>query len=331
MRRALATTLAVVSLAVIGACGGGGGSSDTGVVTGTPLAVNASNYQTVAVESASVVNDMIDSSAMSTSLVGVRSGAAASVTPVIVRGLVDWIAQATTSAPVLAGVLLSDTAPCAGGGSIGLSFNDVNNNLAFDSGEAIGATFNNCTNAGTTLAGGLSIVANAQPTGLGTSVTTLDVTVTMTQLDMIDATSHLHANGAMRVAMARTAVDTGSDTITAAAFSESNTVGGVTSTRTLKDFTARTDLLLGQATTTYSGILTSSALGGSSVTFGSITPFVTLANGTYPSSGAARAVGANGSAAIFTVLDATTVRIDLDADGNGTPETSTTQLWSTLF
>jgi hypothetical protein len=335
MNKTVATTLGALTLAVLGACGGGGGGgggSGGGVVTGPPLAVSASNYQTVAVESASVVNDMVDSSALTTSLVGVRSSTVASIVPTILRGLPDWIAQAAVSHPVLVGVLQTSDVPCSAG-SMTLSFNDVNNNLDFDSGEAIGVTFHNCSNAGTTLAGSMTIVANSQPAVLGASVLSLDVTVTMNQLDMVDTTSHLHANGAMRVAVSRTAPGsgTGFDTISTAAFTESNTVGGVTSTRTLQDFTARIDLLAGQATTTYSGTLTSSALGGSSVTFGSTTPFVTLPNGLYPSSGVSRAVGANGSKAILTVIDATTVRIDLDANGDGTPETSTTRLWTSLF
>lgn len=327
--KTLATTFGVVTLAVLGACGGGGGSSDGGVVTGPPLTVSASNYQTVAVESASVVNDMVDSSGL-TSIVGVRGSAMGSVVPVVVRNLPDWIAKATPNRPTLVGVVQSFDLPCTTG-SIGISLNDANNNNAFDVGESIGLAFNSCNSLGATVSGSLTMVANSQPIGLGTAVSSLDVSVTMTQLDMIDATTHLHANGSMRVATTRTAVDTGFDTITTAAFTETNTVASVTSTRTLQNFAARTDLLAGQATTSYSGTLTSSALGGSSVTFGSTTPFVTLPNGLYPSSGVARAVGANGSAAILTAIDATTVRIDLDANGDGIPETSTTRLWTSLF
>jgi hypothetical protein len=177
----------------------------------------------------------------------------------------------------------------------------------------------------------MTMVFNTQPIGLGSSTGSLDVTVAMTNVDMVDATSRLHANGSMRVATTRTAIDTGFDTITTAAFTESNTVGGVSSTRSLKDFSSRTDLLAGQATTNYSGTLTSSALGGNSVIFSSTTAFVTLPNALYPSAGAARAVGASSGAVILTALNATTVRVDLDANGDGTPETTTTLPWTSLF
>jgi hypothetical protein len=51
----------------------------------------------------------------------------------------------------------------------------------------------------------------------------------------------------------------------------------------------------------------------------------------YPNAGQVTATGLGGSKMRLTVQSATTVQIELDADGNGAYETSVTKPWSELI
>ena len=61
------------------------------------------------------------------------------------------------------------------------------------------------------------------------------------------------------------------------------------------------------------------------------TPFVRNNSQFYPSSGSALITGAAGAKVRVTAINATTVTIDLDADGNGSYETTVIKLWSEML
>jgi hypothetical protein len=89
------------------------------------------------------------------------------------------------------------------------------------------------------------------------------------------------------------------------------------------------DAVAGEATYSVDGLFASSALGGS-VELATTTPFVLADGAPNPHAGAVRALGAGGSQLTFTVLDATFVQIDVDADGDGTDEFTLTTSWDEL-
>ena len=60
-------------------------------------------------------------------------------------------------------------------------------------------------------------------------------------------------------------------------------------------------------------------------------PFVRQLSQPRPASGQATVTGANGAMLRLTALSSTQVRIELDADANGTYETSVIKLWSELI
>ena len=90
------------------------------------------------------------------------------------------------------------------------------------------------------------------------------------------------------------------------------------------------DSVSGDTRLSLNGGLSSSKLAGS-LTLTTVQPVVQHATDAYPSSGQVRAVGANGSALLMTVLNTTQVQLQLDADGNGSYEASSTANWSTLI
>ena len=79
----------------------------------------------------------------------------------------------------------------------------------------------------------------------------------------------------------------------------------------------------------FRGNMGSSAL-GSSIDLQTRTPFVQLQSEAYPHVGVLEATGTKGSKLVMTTLSNTQVQLDLDADGNGTYENTTTVAWNTL-
>ena len=61
------------------------------------------------------------------------------------------------------------------------------------------------------------------------------------------------------------------------------------------------------------------------------TPFARPANQSYPAIGQAVMSGAAGSRVRVTALNAATVKIELDADGNGVYETAVDKPWSDIL
>lgn len=86
-----------------------------------------------------------------------------------------------------------------------------------------------------------------------------------------------------------------------------------------------------EATTTLAGTITSTALDGGSLTIATPTPFVRAYNTeTFPHAGVGVATGANGGKVTVTALSSTTVRVDLDSNGDGTAEATVIKPWSTF-
>lgn len=322
--RSIITTLSAITLALLSACGGGG---DSGNSASTPtLAITAGNYQTVAVETVSTVNDMISASSLTTVL-GASTSNTSGLVPVVVRKLPGWLAAATGGQPQLVGALIQVPMTCVGGGSASVSFNDANGNQLPDAGESMTATFNACVDAQSTLTGSLTILLNV----FDINGSAMDLSISMSNFHMLAGGIEVVGNGSVRVASTRTGIDTGTDTISATNYSEANTVGGVTRTRSLMTFAARTDLAPAQSSTTFSGTFSSSALGADTLSFESTAPFLAAVANQFPHQGVARISGANSSKATLTVLDATNLRVDLDANGDGTVEQSVNLTWASML
>ena len=89
------------------------------------------------------------------------------------------------------------------------------------------------------------------------------------------------------------------------------------------------DELAGEATYSVDGVFASTELGGS-VRLTTLAPFVLADANEYPHTGTVQATGAGGSRLTFTVLDETSVQLDVDEDGDGTAELTLTLSWFEL-
>lgn len=325
----------VLLIAFLSACGGGGGGGDgaaSSTPSSTPATVTSSNYTTVGREATAGTMAMVDL-AINYNLI---AGADISVTPVWAAfGLAQWRELAPRfgqSATTVAGVTTTESFACNGGGTLTLVTNDTNGNDQPDAGESAVVTFNGCVAFGLTSTGTLTLRIGQQPTGdlAGTSYT-LGMTMVFDNLRVVTSAGSAMANGDLTLQSTRTGLWIGSDVITASRFSSAMTVGSATRSRTITDYSGTVTYASTQSTTHFRGTVASSELGNQSVRVASTTDFLRLFSESYPRAGAAECVGANGSKATLTAVDATTVTLAVDANGDGTPEQSTNVLWSSLI
>ncbi len=322
--------------AALSACGGGGGGSSDGggssPPASTPVAISAANYPVVAQEGLSASMSATDSA-------GLITGAQVSTDMVALRfaraqlpKLSGWLASAPK---LVTGATRTETMMCDNGGNATVTVNDVNNNNAADVGDSFVMVANGCGFGGAVMTGTVSFAITALTGNLDTDVYNASISITLTNVSMASATTNSTANATMTATVISTAANAGSFSLSTANFTESGTRANVAFSRTLSNFNATLTMTpTGGASFSTSlaanGTVTSSLLENRSFTFTTVTPFVTVATQTVPSSGQATVTGANGSKARITVQSAGSVLLELDADGNGTYEASTVRTWSSL-
>lgn len=296
-----------------------------------PLALNNSNYVTAAQETMSVTFYVDSSGELVT---GAQAGAA----PQLIRDVLAnarragrWIHAAT---PSVVGATITQTENCSGGGSINLAINDVNGNGTVDVGDSIRLVALNCIELGETMNGAMSVAVTASSGSVGSgSNYSLGMGITLENFVAQSATGSSTGNGRMDFTETQFG-STLTTTIQARNLSVVNSVGNVSSTRSLTDYTVQsvTTTTSGVASVSLSvnGSFSSTALDGKSITVSTLAPFISTGSSIYPASGQLKITGAAGSNLRITA-QAAGVLIELDADGNGSFETSVTKPWSQLL
>lgn len=329
--------LSMAALLFLGACGGGGGDgSDGGTAPGgvntTPLDIDASNYVAVATESLSAVGYVLETTEFITGAQVSSQSALLDFARAQALKLPRWFGAGMA---VPSGAEITETEACSGGGSLQFTINDLNGNEEPDEGESIAIVATNCVEFDSTVNGRINMQVTKMTGDPEGDVFELGVSMTLTQLSVAMAEGHAVGNGSMRIGMSMTAPMTGRMDIGFDTLSLSGTYAGEPYSRTMWQFNIaedyapvnhmfRGELVLG-------GTLGSSVLESKAVTLSTLQPLVTLGDDAYPSSGQILATGASGSKMRLTAQNATTVRIELDANGDGAYESMVTRLWSELM
>lgn len=332
MIRRSARLLALTTAAALAACGGGGGTADDGMV----LALTASNHVAAA------------QAALATGLQFEESGdliAGAQVQHADDASLLRWslaaLRRAGTTWPAVGGtlatgVVITSSASCDNaGGSYVLAIDDANNDNRLNAGDTFTFTFTNCTLDGDTANGKVAIRVQALTGSLDTPVHDGRFTMTMTALALTGASGSYTGDGALDVSLASTATNTGSSRVASTSFTSTGRFANVQSVRTIRNFTVDESHVpegAGQRRTIrFDGTVSSSSLENRSISVATPQAFVVAASSRYPGQGQAMVTGARGTAVRVTALDATSVRIELDADGDGSYEQTSTRAWSELL
>lgn len=329
--------LTLVSSALLVACGGGSdGSTSAGSPAPAPVAtlvtLTSANYVAVAQESLSssayVANatDLVTGAQVSDSEALIRFGQSQ------VAKLSHWLADAPVQA---VGAVQSQTENCAGGGTLTISANDTNGNGQVDAGDSASLTASNCAFEGQLLNGQLVLTINSVTGNPDHFPYSMSVTLGFNNLAAQSSSLRTVGNGSVALSINARAANNQSLGLRTSSLSLSSTYGGTTYSKTLTSYTNSVELIPAgtgfTSTTSVSGMLSSSAFESKSIDFATPTSFVRASAQTYPSSGQLVITGAAGGKVRITATSATTVLIELDADANGSYETSTSKLWSDML
>jgi hypothetical protein len=332
MRPRLATALSTSVLAILlAACGGGGSSGDGSSV----LMLDAANHVGAGQAALATGLQFEESSEL---IVGAQvqrqdDGALLELALDALRR----VGPALSSSPPLAtGVVITSTVRCDNAeGSYVLAVDDADHDNRFDAGDTATFTFTNCVLDGDAANGKVAIRVNALSGDLDGSVYDGRFTVTMTALSLTGASGSYTGNGALDVDLVGTAARTGSSRVATSGFTSTGRFGSVQSTRTITRFTVNESHVPEGAgerrTLRFEGTLSSTGLEGRSISVATTTPFVVAAGSLYPAQGQAVVSGAFGSTLRLTAVDATSVRFELDANGDGQYEQTSTRPWSELL
>ncbi|MFM2118892.1 MAG: hypothetical protein RL722_360, partial [Pseudomonadota bacterium] len=293
--------LAAITLG-LSACGGGGGGGSAPITAGPAVTISAANYTTVGSESIASVQTGV-AGPPSNPILGVQSSADNHALRYVTGRIPAWLQMAVSMPRVVGGATLRDTLPCSSG-SMSITFNDTNGNLDLDAAESVSIVFNSCVELGLTLTGSMSFKLNAQPQNFDGLAypQVLDATVTMNNMALSTATTREAMSGVLVMQVNQTSATDGQQHVSSPGVSMTTVVGSVSRTRTLTNFDASSSMVAGVETDTFTATVSSSVLGGGSAVVTTTTPFVVPAGGTYPTSGAALATGANGGKVVMTAL-----------------------------
>jgi hypothetical protein len=328
--RLLAAPAALGLVLLLSACGGGSAVEGTG-----PLVLSATNH--VAAGQAALATGLQFEESREL-IVGAEvrrasDGALLSLALAALRR-VDAILPATPS--LATGVVVTRMARCDNdAGSYTLAIDDADHDNRFGAGDTATFTFNDCVLDGDRANGKVAIRVRSLTGALDTPVHDGRLTVTMTSLALTGASGSYTGEGTLDVDLVGTAARTGSTRVATASFSASGRFGGTTSTRTIGPFSVQASHVPEGAgerrSIRFEGRLSSTGLGGRSIDIVTVQPFVIAGGARHPSQGQALVTGAGAGVLRVTALDATQVRFDLDADGDGVFEASGTRAWSDLL
>ncbi|QPF74335.1 hypothetical protein G8A07_16325 [Roseateles sp. DAIF2] len=323
LHQALRLPIGALCLGLLGACGGGGGSSaDSGApIVPAPvngLGINAGNYQQVA------------QAAVSSSAYLLSTGdLALSDTPGAGLGRLaeSPLAKAQLARPA---AVNNRTLPCTLGGSLLLSADDKNNNGKFDTGDSVSTEARGCREDDMTIQGKLAFSAKSLSGDFGSNNYSATLQLSLGDFAVTEAGDTVTGNGSleMQVAVASGAVEL---TLAVDSFTVSGSDGGLSFSHTVRD--ARLTLRIpssGSQTSSMSATLSGNRLENKSVRVDTQEAFVTAANADFPSSGRMLVSGANGSKVRISAQNTNQALVELDADGDGTFETRSTKAWAEL-
>jgi hypothetical protein len=328
--------LSILLGTTLAACGGGGGGGDSGPPVPPPstaLALDSTNYVAASTEAMSSALFLLDAPSLA---VGVEHSDA---NEAIRFGLaqVPLLGSRFNGVPVAVGVVQSETWNCALGGTVTAAATDADNNGAPSAGDSLSMTATNCSDETNSVVNGRLMFRFETLSGdLNTDFYDASITMTFDNLSVSTAGSAVSAHGDLALTMKANGAYSQVQTISATSLTATATYGSTTYSRSLSNFSATLTTAPNLPASTFkttsnvSGSLTSSALDNKSVAISTAVPFARLSTQAYPSSGQGFLAGSTAAKVRLTVQDATNVLLELDSNGDGVYETSSTKKWIEL-
>jgi hypothetical protein len=326
--------LAIGAALALSACGGGGGTSvpaaPNTIPTTTLSSISAANSTKVASNAYAAYSSISDSSTSVT----------AALTGVSIEGLnistvapaLDLINRAyRRGAPkLLTGITLSES--CSGGGTISIN-GTVRSEEVASNGDTITISTVNCAESGAILNGAFTIsLSGISGTAFTAGAWDVTMDVTFNGFSVGAGSEAVAASGDMKIVIKQASSVSNSLAISGKSFRASESKAGVNvATRTLTDYSATAatqgNILTAAANYTMSG--TTGTLGQFEYSVKNLQPLVSIGGGT-PTSGSFIVNGAS-SSVTMTVVDASSVRLDYSAKGDGVITQTSTLGWATFI
>jgi hypothetical protein len=315
-------------------CGGGDGGSDSSTtLNATPVAITASNGQTIAGQTVDTFEDVANSQSASTELVtgvGVSDEKSSSLLTTLKNLATLELIDALPSDYATA---ISFTVNCSGGGTASASLSGTDNDL--DQGDVVTYTLNNCSEDGNVLNGSIVYTFNTLQGDFENDSTDWTMVVDF------QANSFSASGGNESYTL------DGDFTLSASYVQSSGTstvsIQGSKLTYIENSDTAQlTDFVLAvieasaipsNYTVSYDFVYTGSDIDGQ-VTVETIQDFLGQGENP-PESGKAKITGANGSNVVIEATGSGMVKLSIDADGDGDfndpGDTIITGQWEAIF
>lgn len=338
MKKMFRTTVRATALGLgvalgLAGCGGGGGDAGSPAVPapGNGLAISSSNYAAVAQSTVSSMGYLGDTSGVVT---GAEVSSKPQLLPLAVEQAKRGLARLQSGGAVLSGVQTSEVVPCSQGGSLTLVINDAGNNGRLDAGDGITIDAAACIEQGVKIQGRIALTVQSLTGVYDSNNYSATVAMTLTGFVVTTGSDTAQGDGSITVTLGSTpagVTDIGLD-VPSLALSGTEAGQAYSTKLTGVHMALRNETVGGVARTslTYTGALSSSAFGSRDVQIS--TPQTLLVQGSddFPSSGQLLVTGSGGSKLRLTALSKTQVKLELDADGDGTYETSATKTWLEL-
>jgi hypothetical protein len=342
-RSLIAAVLGAVGLV---ACGGGGsGSVATPAAAAPTVTITASNQGTVTratIDSGQALGQSrpfgtasgTAAQSIGSAPMALRTGVLQSM---VQRGLVAAFGprrSAGIASAARPAATTSSTDPCSVSGSITTTLNDADNSQSLSSGDALSLTFNQCRESSTDVVSGGMIFTIGSVTSALTSNVQFSGSLAFVQLSTTNGTQLGNIQGSVGVTAAITSTSFQlSLTVGASALTVANSAPGYLDTIVYEPgmqlTVTATDGAVPQSDVTLNGSFTASSIGGR-ILVSTVLPIRQLDSDANPSSGQVVVTGATGTQLRITALSATSVQLELDANGDGTYERSGVFVWDTL-
>lgn len=348
LHRAACATALLAALGVAG-CGGGGGGGEVPPPP-TQVTITAANQEIVATTTANVFVGF----GGSTAIIAAKDGS---------PGLKAQVADIRSAGALLSGsarrALLtgagkgevprvlyatsSATENCPTSGTVTATVDDNDNNGMLSAGDRVTLAYAQCRDGADLLNGSVSMTFTRVIDS--PAMAELSASMTFGALTASTADFSSSMNGTVTIAMTMTStvvtstitVDSGGLTTAVSSmtpvYSETLTMASGLTFREIDDATLGLpgSVNPGMASMWADGTVSSSRLGGQSITIATVTPMQAYFVNPYPHAGQTVVSGASGTKLRMTAVDSMSVRLELDANGDGTYEITTIRPWSDIM
>ncbi len=341
MKSNLHILFAACAAAALSACGGGGSDAPAPQPPApAPVGLSITSGNQSAVTQATIAGGLSVSNVETATNAGGQGAQPTSVTTrahalmTVVRRALAAGPQRRVAIESLASAhplaISTDTEACGVSGSLTTTFNDVDGNGTISAGDILTIQFNQCRDSATSLYNGSAVITMATvPTA-----EQITGTANFENLSAVEGSLTSTVNGTLNIS------ETDSDTVSDVAL----TVGanGLTETMASTSYNDVVTFNAGFSITinetfaaqrsqlTFDGSLTAQSVPGGHLTLTTKTPFVLNDADNFPSAGVLQVKGLHGTL-LITVQNSTNVLVALDANDDGTSESTTSMAWTSLI